>query len=420
LSGRHLGGNAPRAEIRSRQNGSAPSLQGSFFLTNFRDSRTPLSAPRGRILRLAALLFLLAALSTLAASERAYAFPLSTKDTPNDGGGSIDLTWTPPVPHPAHWIVVRREQDGTFAPVATVDGTDTRYSDDSVQDGTAYQYQLVASPADPALDSEVSGPARASVNFFDWSKFNVLVVAGIFFVLLFWYIRLSERGVTWVFRKIPGLAAIEEAVGRATEMGKGVLYVPGVQEIDDIQTIASMILLGRVARICAKYETALNVPANSPGVYTVAEEVVKSAYADVGRADAYRSEQVRYVTSEQFAYVAAVNGMMLRERPAANLLLGAFFAESLLLAETGHAVGAIQIAGTANVHQMPFFVVACDYTLIGEEYFAASALLSNDARLLGSLKATDSVKILMIIVIVLGSIMATFGQTWLGDFFATQ
>jgi hypothetical protein len=350
----------------------------------------------------------------------AFAFPLSTKDTPNDGGGSIDLNWTPPEQHPAHWIVVRREQGGTFAPVATVDGTDTRYSDDSVQDGTAYQYQLVASPADPALDSEVSGPARASVNFFDWSKFNVLVVAGIFFVLLFWYIRLSERGLTWVFRKIPGLAAIEEAVGRATEMGKGVLYVPGVQEIDDIQTIASMILLGRVARICAKYETALNVPANSPGVYTVAEEVVKSAYADVGRADAYRSEQVRYVTSEQFAYVAAVNGMMLRERPAANLLLGAFFAESLLLAETGHAVGAIQIAGTANVHQMPFFVVACDYTLIGEEYFAASALLSNDARLLGSLKATDSVKILMIAVIVLGSILATFGQTWLGDFFATQ
>jgi len=193
-----------------------------------------------------------------------------------------------------------------------------------------------------------------------------------------------------------------------------------VQDIDDIQTIASMILLGRVARITAKYETPLDVPTNSPGVFTVAEEVVKSAYADAGRADVYRSDQVRYVTSEQFAYVAAVNGMMLRERPAANLLLGAFFAESLLLAETGHAVGAIQIAGTANVHQMPFFVVACDYTLIGEEYFAASALLSNDARLLGSLKATDSVKILMITVIIVGSILATFGQTWLGDFFATQ
>ncbi len=203
-------------------------------------------------------------------------------------------------------------------------------------------------------------------------------------------------------------------------MGKGVLYVPGVQDIDDIQTIASMILLSRVAKMSAKYETDLMVPTNSPGVYTVAEEVVKSAYADVGRTDAYRSDQVRYLTSEQFAYVAAVNGIMLRERPAANLLLGAFFAESLLLAETGHAIGAIQIAGTANVHQMPFFVVACDYTLIGEEYYAASALLSNDSRLLGSLKSSDTVKIFLIVVITLGAILLTFGQTWLAEFFATQ
>ena len=103
---------------------------------------------------------------------------------------------------------------------------------------------------------------------------------------------------------------------------------------------------------------------------------------------------IRSATSptEQFAYVAAVNGMMLRDKPAANLFLGGFFAESLLLAETGHSIGAIQIAGTANVHQMPFFVVACDYTLIGEEYYAASALLSNDPRLLGSLKSSDTVE----------------------------
>jgi hypothetical protein len=187
-----------------------------------------------------------------------------------------------------------------------------------------------------------------------------------------------------------------------------------------MQTIASMVLLRRVATMTAKYETNLFVPTNSPGSYTVAEEVVKSAYADAGRADDFRADQVRYITTEQFAYVAAVNGTMLRERPAANLLLGAFFAESLLLAETGHSVGAIQIAGTANVHQMPFFVVACDYTLIGEEYYAASALLSNEPRLLGSLKAADAVKVLLCVLVITGSVLMTFGITWLGDFFATQ
>jgi uncharacterized protein DUF6754 len=359
-------------------------------------------------------------LGLLLFASSAGAFPLKATDTPNDGGGNITLAWTLPQPAPKEWILVRRERGGTFAPLATVEGTVHSFQDGAVQTGVQYEYQLVAQPTDPGLDSEISAPTRAVASWFDRTKINVLVVTGFFFLLLFTYIRQAERGVRWTFRKIPGLDAIEEAIGRATEMGRGVLYVPGVQEIDDIQTIASMILLTKVARMTAKYETDLRVPTNSPGVYTVAEEVVKSSYADVGRSDAYRSDQVRYITSEQFAYVAAVNGMMLRDRPAANLLLGAFFAESLLLAETGHSIGAIQVAGTANVHQMPFFVVACDYTLIGEEYYAASALLSNDARLLGSLKASDTVKIFLIAVIVIGVILITFGQTWLADFFSTQ
>jgi hypothetical protein len=359
-------------------------------------------------------------LSVLLPPSIASAFPLQATDTPNDGGGSITLAWALPAHAAQEWLLVRRERGGTFAPVTTIEGTVHSYRDGLAQTGVLYEYQLVAQPMDASLNSDISAPVRAAVDWFDKTKFNVLVVSAIFFLLLFFYIRQSEGGIRWKFRTIPGLAAIEEAIGRATEMGRGVLYIPGVQDIDDIQTIASMILLSKVAKMTAKYETDLLVPTNSPGVFTVAEEVVKSAYADVGRSDAYRSDQVRYLTSEQFAYVAAVNGILLRERPAANLLLGAFFAESLLLAETGHAVGAIQIAGTANVHQMPFFVVACDYTLIGEEYYAASALLSNDARLLGSLKASDTVKIFLIVVIAVGAIMATVGQTWLLDFFATQ
>jgi hypothetical protein len=355
-----------------------------------------------------------------AAPSPSFSFPVQAVDTPNDGGNSITLTWTAPPTPPEHWQVVRREAGASFAPIATIEGAVVTYQDDRARTGAAYEYQLVAQPAQPQLDSGISAPIRSVANWFDQTKLNVLIVAFFFFFHLFIYIRQAEAGKRWTFRKIPGLDAIEEAVGRATEMGKGVLYVPGVQDIDDIQTIASMILLSRVAKMSAKYETDLMVPTNSPGVYTVAEEVVKSAYADVGRADAYKSDQVRYVTSEQFAYVAAVNGMMLREKPAANLLLGAFFAESLLLAETGHSIGAIQIAGTANVHQMPFFVVACDYTLIGEEYYAASALLSNDARLLGSLKSSDTVKIVLIVIIALGAILATFGQHGLGEFFATQ
>jgi len=81
-----------------------------------------------------------------------------------------------------------------------------------------------------------------------------------------------------------------------------------------------------------------------------------------------------------------------------------FWAESLLLAETGNNIGAIQIAGTDSVTQLPFFITACDYTLIGEELYAASAYLSRDPILVGSLKASDLEKAILLFFLVFGSI----------------
>ena len=82
---------------------------------------------------------------------------------------------------------------------------------------------------------------------------------------------------------------------------------------------------------------------------------------------------VYFLADSQFAYAAGINGYMLREKPAACFYQGKFYAESLLLAETGNSIGAIQIAGTGSSSQIPFFVTACDYTLIGEEFLTASA-----------------------------------------------
>jgi hypothetical protein len=90
--------------------------------------------------------------------------------------------------------------------------------------------------------------------------------------------------------------------------------------------------------------------------------------------------------------------------------MGQFYAESLILAETANSVGAIQIAGTAMPSQLPFFVAACDYTLIGEELFAASAYLSKDPKLLGSLKGQDVGKFIFLLVILVGVVFLTLNS----------
>jgi hypothetical protein len=212
------------------------------------------------------------------------------------------------------------------------------------------------------------------------------------------------------------LSALNEAIGRATEMGRPILYVPGIAEVDDIQTLASMVILHEVAKTAATYETRTIVPCCMPLVFPIAEETVKNAYLDAGHPDAFRKDDVRFLSQDQFAFTAGTTGIMLREKPAANIFMGAFWAESLILAETGFLTGAIQIAGTANVSQLPFFVAACDYTLIGEEIYAASAYLSREPQLLGALKASDAAKVVAGVLIFLGVVAANFA--FLDEFLA--
>lgn len=246
-------------------------------------------------------------------------------------------------------------------------------------------------------------------SYFRVERVNALVAMILFSVVILVYTRWAKAGKNLFIRKINGLDEVEEAVGRATEMGKPVLFVPGISEIDEIETIAGISILGRVARITARYETPLLVPVRYPMVLAAGQEVVQQAYIEEGKADYYNKDIVRYVAGEQFAFTATVNGMMMRDRPATNVYMGAFFAESLLLAETGNAAGSIQIAGTAQPAQLPFFIAACDYTLMGEELYAASAYLSREPLLLGGLKGQDWMKVLIIILVLLGIVLVTAG-----------
>lgn len=265
-----------------------------------------------------------------------------------------------------------------------------------------------------ASGAEYALAQTAEDSTFRLDRINALILIVLFSAAVLLFTKWARGGKKLFLRKIPGLDAVEEAVGRATEMGKPVLFIPGLQELDDIETIAGISILGRVARITAEYETPLMVPVRWPLVLAGGQEVVEQAYIEVGKRDAYNPDIVRYVAGEQFAFTAAVNGWMMRDKPAANIYMGAFFAESLLLAETGNAAGSIQIAGTARPEQLPFFIAACDYTLMGEELYAASAYLSHEPTMLGGLKGQDFIKILIIAAIIIGILLVLFGQ---GDWF---
>jgi len=280
---------------------------------------------------------------------------------------------------------------------------------DGLKRGAEYQFSVQAVNAAGVSSERVvaAAPAVPALQWFDGGRRWLAVITFILCGSVVAFIGLARTGIPLKVRKIAGLEAVDEAVGRATEMGRSCLFIPGIQDMNDIQTIAGLTVLSRVAKTAAEYDAKIEVPTSRSLVMTTARETVQSAFLAAGRPDAYNEDLIYYVTDEQFGYVAYLSGMMVREKPAACFYMGAFFAESLILAETGNSIGAIQVAGTAMPSQLPFFVAACDYTLIGEEFFAASAYLSGSPEELGSLKGQDVGKALVALGIVVGVFFAT-------------
>ncbi|HEC78231.1 MAG TPA: hypothetical protein ENI34_03700 [candidate division WOR-3 bacterium] len=339
-------------------------------------------------------------------------------DTPNDDGSSITIQWQSELKFDSLILLRSLEPTENYEVIQVLGADASQYVDTNIERGKEYYYKVEVKTGDENLFSNNAGPVKASAQFFNTGRINILITIVVLFAAVLIYIARARREKLYI-RRIPALTAAEEAIGRATEMGKPVLYVPGIMDIDDPQTIASMSILSKVAEKTAEYGTPLYVPTSKAMAMTMAQQVVKEAATKVGRPDWFNADNIRYLTDDQFGYVSAVDGIMLREKPATNFYLGTFYAESLILAETGHSTGAIQIAGTAMPDQLPFFVAACDYTLLGEELYAASAYLSQEPVQLGSLKGQDLGKLIFILVIIAGVITRLFGTDVFTNLFTT-
>lgn len=257
----------------------------------------------------------------------------------------------------------------------------------------------------------------------------VLIVEVLTAIIIIWRIISAQRGKELFIRRIPGLNAIDEAIGRATEMGRPVLMVPGIGGFSII-ALQALSIFSYIARSTARFGNRILMPVADATVYTVAEEVIRDAYQAEGHPERFDPDSIRFLSDRQFAFASGVAGLIQREQIASSFMFGEFFAESLIFAETGNMVGAIQVAGTVQTTQIPFFIAACDYTIIGDEYYAASAYISRNPTMLGSLVGQDFGKLLIVSLCVIGSVAATLAalkvpmlssaSKWLIDLFTIR
>lgn len=230
-------------------------------------------------------------------------------------------------------------------------------------------------------------------------------------ILFYVFMYMAKRGWKVSIRTFPAVAALPEAVGRAAEMGKPMYYSTGLgmETISNPdqgpQTIAGISILGYVTKLCARSGVKIHYFTPIPDSLPLVEETMRNAYLEEGKPEDFDPNSIHFI-SGQSPYLTATLGFMQRERPAANIFMGGFYYEAVIMGEAGNTIGAMQIAGTANTHQMPFFIATCDYALISEELYAASAEIAQNPDILGSIKGEDIMKLLVLAILAIGFIIS--------------
>ena len=181
---------------------------------------------------------------------------MKAEDVPNDAGNAIAVTWKKPVTEPAgiHYVIERSPSasgDSDWKKAGDATAGSEAYTDAPMEkgkpllaNGTAYRYRVVAegTAGQPRAASAPAAPVAPAGSYFNWGRTPVLVFLLVFFGITIAFIELSKKGHPVYIRPIAGLKALEEAVGRATEMGKPVFFMPGIDEANNIQTLFGMVI----------------------------------------------------------------------------------------------------------------------------------------------------------------------------------
>jgi hypothetical protein len=219
-------------------------------------------------------------------------------------------------------------------------------------------------------------------------------------------------------RKLPAIDAIEEVIGRATEMNRPI-HVPfdnysTFGSTDAASTMAGLEFWEYECKLAARYGARIFcTDAGGADILPVLYDKCKQAYLTEGKIDEYDPEYaIRFITGMKGPEVYIPSAMVVREKVAAQIMISPTGPLNVfMITEAGMRVGAVNIMGMTTTNSYCYLPVWGDYILIGEEVFAASAYITKDPIAICRVQTGDIFRAIFIAIIVLGAVLAAVGVT---------
>jgi hypothetical protein len=243
------------------------------------------------------------------------------------------------------------------------------------------------------------------------AAFGWLVII-IMLALILVFTHRIKNGSQITIRPIRALEHLPTLTSQAVESGQKIHVSVGTKGISDINTASTLTGLAALDYLADRGCGSGSPPAVTiadPMVLPAAQDSLRRAYTHHHRTDEFKNTQAEMIAPQPFAYATGAFSRLKSEKVIANVMLGSFGPEVLLMAETGEQMGATQIAGTDNPEAMAMLMATVDEPLIGEEMFAVPAYLNRLPAQLASLKTQDVMRLCIVAVIVIATTLRTIG-----------
>ncbi len=250
------------------------------------------------------------------------------------------------------------------------------------------------------------------------------------FFFAYWAVK---RGAQLTLRPIDAYSALKGLLARAAEAGQPVHLSVGISGIGDqntADTTAGLTVLEYLAERAAISASPPIVTIANPTALPVAQDLIRRAYRRQGYSEEYDPARVRFIAptnptqnsaalpsptlyantpQDAFAYAAGTMRVLNQHKLTANVMVGQFGDEFLLLGETGARRNLDQIGGTSTVSTLPFVYATVSHPLIGEEIYASGAYLSDRPAHLSSLMAQDVLRWVLVVGMGVAIVLRTVG-----------
>jgi hypothetical protein len=204
-------------------------------------------------------------------------------------------------------------------------------------------------------------------------------------------------------RPILAFNALQGLMARAIETGRAVHVSLGLGSITGdlaAESLAGLSVLEYLAEQSAAAGVPPIVTMADPTLLPLAQDVIRRPYGASQEEAIQAIRYVRWVASEPAAYAAGVMGTLGGEAVDANVMVGAFGDEYLLMGEAAGRTRITQVGGASDPNVVPFVFATADQTLMGEDMYAAGAYLARKPWHVGSLLAQDFLRWCIVIIII--------------------